>query len=334
MVKESRGVVISQERKLSYGALPIKELGEHDVLVKVHSAAINPSDNLFIQGIYPAEKQYPTFPGFEGSGLVVETGSSAEAVALKDKRVAFFALGFHELGTWGEYTVVSCKFAFPVPDTVSYEEAACALINPLSVEGFMNTCREEGHKTIVHSAAASSLGKMLIKACKKNQITLINIVRRKEQVELLKSLGAEVVLDSSDPAFEDHLKHVFEDHKPNAFFDAIGGKFGTTVFTHMPNGSTTYCYGLLSGESLYPVPASDLLFKAKVLRGWWITAELQDPSKAVKIITGSFENLVSGDYKSYIVRTFPHEQYQEALEFYSKNSSEGKVVLQNPAFHG
>lgn len=333
MIKESKGVVLTQDRKTSYSALPLRELGEHDVLVKVHSAAINPSDTLFLQGLYPAKKVFPTIAGFEGSGIVVQTGSSAEASALKDKRVAFFASGLHDLGSWGEYTVLNYQRLFPVPDSVTYEEAACALVNPLTVEGFIHTCQEKGHKAIVHSAAASSLGKMLVKACINHGITLINIVRRQEQVDSLKNLGASIVIDSSTADFETQLKKAFEDHSPSAFFDAIGGKFGTTVFTHLPHGSTTYCYGLLSGDPAYAVPATDLIFKGKTLTGWWLTAELKDPTKAVKIVTGSFQNLAKGDYKSHIAKTFPHEQYQEAIEFYSKHASDGKVVLQNPSFN-
>ena len=332
MIKESKGVVLTEARQSSYGALPLRELGDHDVLVKIHSAAINPSDTLFLKGLYPAKKAFPTLAGFEGSGLIVQTGSSAEASALKDKRVAFFASEFHELGSWGEYTVLNYQSVFPVPDSVTYEEAACALVNPLTVEGFIVTCQEKGHKAIVHSAAASSLGKMLVKACINNGITLINIVRRQEQVDTLKNLGAAIVIDSSTPDFETQLKKAFEEHAPSAFFDAIGGKFGTTVFTHLPPGSTAYCYGLLSGDPAYAVPASDLIFKGKTLTGWWLSGELKDPARAVKIVTGSFQNLAKGDYKSHIAKTFPHEKYQEAIEFYSKNASEGKVVLQNPSF--
>lgn len=332
MVKESKGVVITEDRKTSYGTLPLRELGEHDVLVKVHSAAINPSDTLFVQGLYPAKKDYPTFPGFEGSGLIVETGSSAEASALKDKRVSFFASQPSSYGTWGEYTIVNYQSVFPVTDNITYEEAACALVNPLTVEGFIHTCKEQGHKAIVHSAAASSLGKILIRACKNHDIALINIVRRKEQVEMLKTGGAGVVLDSSDAAFEEHFKQAVAEHSPSAFFDAVGGELGTQVFSLMPNGSTTYVYGLLSAKPLYAVSASDLLFKAKVLKGWWLSAEIVDPAKAAKIFAGSFQNLFAGDYKSVIAKAFPHEQFQEALEYYSKHSSEGKVVLQNPNF--
>jgi NADPH:quinone reductase-like Zn-dependent oxidoreductase len=311
----------------------LRELGENDVLVKVHSAAINPSDVAFTKGYYPAKKNFPTIGGFEGSGVVVQTGSSSHASALKDKKVAFISSNPEDFGSWGEYTVLNSHKAYPVPEGVSLEEAACALVNPLTVEGFIVTCQEQGHKAIVHSAAASSLGKMLVKACKKNNIVLINIVRRPEQVETLEKLGAEHILNSSDAAFETDLAYRISQYHPTAFFDAVGGQLGTTVFTHLPVGSTAYLYGVLSGDRAYNVPAGDLIFKKKMLRGWWLTAELEEPQRALKIMMGSFANLASGDYKSEISKSFPHEKYQEALEFYSKNASEGKVVLHNPSFN-
>lgn len=333
MIKETKGVVVGADHTVTYGSLPLRELDENDVLVKVHSGVINPSDTLYLQGHYPANKHRPTIAGFEGSGLIIETGSAPEAAALKGKRVAFFANGKHDLGSWGEYVVLNRHTTFPLLDSITYEEAACALVNPLTVEGFIHTCKEKGYTSIVHSAAASSLGKMLIKACKNHGITLINIVRRKEQVETLEQLGAEHILNSSDPAFETDLAFRFSQHHPSAFFDAVGGQVGTTVFTHLPVGSTTYCYGLLSSDPHYKVPASDLIFKKKVLTGWWLSAELADPVKAVKIVTGSFQALAAGDYKSHIAKTFHHEQFQEALDFYAKNSSEGKVLLISPVFN-
>ena len=332
MIKESKGVVVGTDFSVSYGSLPLRDLEENDVLVKIHSAAINPSDTSFLKGHYPANKIRPTIGGFEGSGIIIETGSAPEAAALKGKRVAFFASGKNDLGSWGEFIVLNRKSTFPLLDSITYEEAACALVNPLTVEGFILTSKEKGYTAIVHSAAASSLGKMLVKACKNNGITLINIVRRKEQVETLEKLGAEHILNSSDPAFETDLASKFSQHQPSAFFDAVGGQVGTTVFTHMPVGSTTYLYGLLSSDPQYKVMASDLIFKKKALTGYWLSAELVDPIKAVKIVTGSFKALAAGDYKSTIAKTFPHEQFQEALDFYAKNASDGKVLLTNPAF--
>ena len=117
--------------------------------------------------------------GFEGSGVVVGTGAAPEAVAMKDKRVFFMAGGPTDAGTWGEYIIISRFSVFPKPENLAMEEAACSLVNPLTVQAFIVALQDRGVKAIVHSAAASSLGRMLVRACKKYGIALINVVRRK-----------------------------------------------------------------------------------------------------------------------------------------------------------
>jgi NADPH:quinone reductase-like Zn-dependent oxidoreductase len=307
-------------------------MGENDVLIKVHSAPINPSDIHLLKGQLPTMKQ-PTILGLEGSGVVIQTGSSSEAMALNGKKVAFLALGHEDLGSWGEHIVMDRKMVFPLPDTITLSEGACALANPLTVEGMILTCQENNHKCIINSAACSMLGKMLVKACQKNGIKLITIVRREAQVAMLEQLGARHILNSSDSDFEAGLANLISQYQPTAFFDAVGGEFGNLVVKNMPPFSTTYIYGFLSGELGYTVPVADMIMKSKVVRGWLVLALLDVPEKAAKILKGSFEGLVAGDYKSTIVKSFPQDQFQEAIAFHDKHASEGKVILYNPSFN-
>ena len=176
------------------------------------------------------------------------------------------------------------------------------------------TCQEKGHTSIVHSPAASSLGKMLINAAKRHGISLINIVRRPEQVKMLQDLGAENIIDTSSPQFESELAAKIAQLKPSAFFDGVGGQVGSKIFSLMPENSTTYCFGILSGDSAYSGNVSDLLFKGKSIKGWWITAEFTDLTKAFKIVKGAIENMVKGEYKTNIVKTFPPSQFKEAID--------------------
>lgn len=219
-----------------------------------------------------------------------------------------------------------------MPQNMGMDEAACCLTNPLTAQAFIVICQEKGYECIVHSAASSALGKMLIQACKKYGITLINIVRRQEQVDLLKELGAEHILDSSPPSYETDRSLKVAQLKPMAFFDPVAGATGSTILAHLPPGSTTYNYGALDKEPNYSVGVSDLIFKQKVLTGFWLAAEMQNPARVGKIVGGTFENLNAGNYKSTIAKAFPFEQFQEAIDYNNKNQTEGKVVLQNPNF--
>lgn len=330
-ISESHGVIVNSEKQLSFGAAKLKAIGDDDVLIKIHSAPINPSDLLFAQGIYPTEKPRPTFTGFEGSGLVIKTGTSDKAKALLDKRVFFFSVGPNDLGTHGTYTVIGADTVFPIPGDLSYEEAAVSLLNPLTIEGFIHLCERENHKVIVHTAAASAFGRMLVVSCKKNNITLINIVRREEQVKILRELGSEHVLNSSDPAYKEDLAKTFETLKPTALFDAVAGPDGSFLFSAMPDRSTTYNYGALSPEP-FTISATDLIFKNKKLTGYWLAYDIFNPEIAVKLVTSTFTNLAARLYDVKISKTFSHEEFKEAYEYYSKNSTKGKVLFQNKEF--
>ena len=114
---------------------------------------------------------------------------------------------------------------------------------------------------------------MLVSGCKLHNITLINFVRRQEQVDILKSLGAEHIINTSDQDWKDQTKAIFAQLNPQAFFDAIGGETASEIFELLPNKSTTYNYGALS---LRPISASsmDLIFKQKVLKGYWLTDDI------------------------------------------------------------
>lgn len=112
-----------------------------------------------------------------------------------------------------------------------------------------------------------------------HNITLINFVRRQEQVDILKSLGAEHIINTSEENWKEQTTELFGQLKPQAFFDAIGGETASDIFELMPNNSTTYNYGALS---LRPIAATsiDLIFKCKVLKGYWLTTDLSNPEKA------------------------------------------------------
>lgn len=113
--KTTKCVILDDKNTLSYGDLPLEEVGVDQVLVKVHSAAINPSDVMFTQGLYGTQKTKPCVPGLEGSGTVVSGGSSDKSKALIGKNVCFFASGENTKGSWGEYTVLSNDSVYPLP---------------------------------------------------------------------------------------------------------------------------------------------------------------------------------------------------------------------------
>jgi NADPH:quinone reductase-like Zn-dependent oxidoreductase len=210
------------------------------VLIKVEASPINPSDLglLFASAdtenaVYSPGKVVAKMPdnatramkarhgmampaGNEAAGTVVAAGAGAEH--LMGKRIACVP------GTaYGSYAIAEAQMAFAVDDSVTAEQAASSFVNPMTALGFTETMRLEGYSGIVHAAAASNLGQMLVKICLEDGIPLVNIVRSDDQVKLLKDLGATHVLNMTDADFMSRLIEAIAETKAMIGFDPIGG---------------------------------------------------------------------------------------------------------------
>jgi len=221
-------------------------LRDSDVLVRIEAAPINPSDLGLLFG--PADMdnaQYSSDPGSpsikapipshlmsgiegrigenlpvgnEGAGIVVSAGESEEAQALIGKVV-----GFSGGGAYSEYKAVRANQCIAMPDGTSPAQSASCFVNPMTVLGFVGTMRREGHSAIVHTAAASNLGQMLQKVAIEESFDLVNIVRSKEQEDILRNIGATFVCNSSSETFLSELTEALVTTGATLGFDATGG---------------------------------------------------------------------------------------------------------------
>lgn len=240
LVKETGVLEIS----LARAAMPVPR--DHEVLVKVLATPINPSDLGLLVGpgevstakatkrdglpvvtmdISPAGMRAmagrigEALPiGNEGCGLVVRAGASPEAQALLGKTVALLGGAMY-----AEYRCLPAAMCMELPKGVDPADGASCFVNPLTSLAFTEVMRRDGHTAIVHTAAASNLGQMLVKICAKDSIPLVNIVRSAAQVKLLKDIGAKHVLDSSSQSFLDDLTAAIVETGATLGFDAIGG---------------------------------------------------------------------------------------------------------------
>ncbi len=210
------------------------------VLIKVEATPINPSDLglLFASAdtdnaVYSPGKVVARMPdaatrafkarhgmampaGNEAAGTVIAAGEGAEH--LLGKRIACVP------GTaYASHAIAEAQMAFPVDDNVTAEQAASSFVNPMTALGFTETMKLEGYTGIVHAAAASNLGQMLVKICLEDGIPLVNIVRSADQVKLLKDLGASHVINSTDADFMAQLTDAIHETGAMLGFDPIGG---------------------------------------------------------------------------------------------------------------
>jgi NADPH:quinone reductase len=156
--------------------------------------------------------------GNEGAGVVVAAGSSSAAQALLGKTVAMIGGAMYT-----QYRSVPIAQCMLLPEGTTPAEGASSFVNPLTALGMVETMRREGHKALVHTAAASNLGQMLNRICIQDGIGLVNIVRRKEQEEILRAIGAEYVCNASAPSFMQDLTDALVATGATLAFDATGG---------------------------------------------------------------------------------------------------------------
>jgi NADPH:quinone reductase len=229
---------------LSLKRVEIPAPRDSEVVVRVEAAPINPTDlGLMIgaadlsslQEVGTADEPALAFTvpaprlggmrrrmglslpvGTEGAGTVIAAGRNA--AGLKGKRVAVMGEGIY-----ADYRLVDSRDVLPLPEGASAADGAAMFVNPLTALGFVETARSEGHKAIVHTAAASNLGQMLQRICLADDIPLINIVRSGEQANILRGIGASYVLNSNEEEFGARLADLIEQTGATIAFDAIGG---------------------------------------------------------------------------------------------------------------
>jgi NADPH:quinone reductase-like Zn-dependent oxidoreductase len=302
----------SGELELSLAGVPIPEPEPDQVVVKVEATPLNPSDLGLLLGpadmstakasgsgatikitakvpeqalpFIAARLDQAMLVGNEGAGTVIKAGSSEAAQALFGKTVSMIGGAMY-----AQYRLLRATDCETLPAGTTAAEGASWFVNPLTALGMTETMKREGHKALVHTAAASNLGQMLNKICREDGIGLVNIVRSAEQVRLLRDTGAKHVVDSTAATFTDELTQALVETGATIAFDAIGGgKLASQILTCMEMalnktakeysryGSTThkqvYIYGSLNTA---PVELVRNYGMAWGVGGWLLTPFLQ-----------------------------------------------------------
>jgi len=236
----------SGELEISLLTVTTPEPTADEVVVRVEATPINPSDLGLLTGAADmttanasGTSEHPVITakvpeagmkamasrldesmavGNEGAGVVIKTGASDAAKALMGRTVAMIGGAMYT-----QYRCLKVNECLPLPAGTTPAEGASCFVNPLTALGMTETMRREGHKALVHTAAASNLGQMLNRICLKDGIPLVNIVRSTEQADILRKIGAKHVVDSSSPGFIDDLTAALTETGATLAFDAIGG---------------------------------------------------------------------------------------------------------------
>jgi NADPH:quinone reductase-like Zn-dependent oxidoreductase len=357
------------ELELSLSEVTTPEPGPDQVVVKVEATPINPSDLGLLIG--PADmstakaagsgagtKVTAKVPGQalpfiaarldqampvgnEGAGTVVKAGSSEAAQALLGKTVSMIGGGMY-----AQYRLLKATDCQPLPAGTTAAEGASWFVNPLTALGMTETMKREGHKALVHTAAASNLGQMLNKICLEDGIPLVNIVRSAEQAKLLRGIGAKHVVDSTSASFTDELTQALVETGATIAFDAIGGgKLASQILTAMEMalnksaaqysryGSTThkqvYIYGSLNTGA---VELTRNYGMAWGVGGWLLTPFLQkigrpDQVRLRERVVNSLKTTFASHYTKVV--SLPEVLDLKNIAVYGKRAT-GEKFLINP----
>jgi NADPH2:quinone reductase len=358
--------------ELSLHDVPVPSPAPNEVLVRVEASPINPSDlGLLIAGADmstatvtgPPERPIVTATlvpialqglsarvdkslpvGNEGAGTVVAAGSSAAAQALVGKTV-----GIAGGAMYSQYRAVDAAACLVLPEGATAKDGASSFVNPLTALGMLETMRREGHSALVHTAAASNLGQMLVKLCISDGVPLVNIVRKHDQEQLLRSLGAVHVLNSSSPAFSTDLVEALKETSATLAFDATGGgtlasqivsgmeeAASATAAEYSRYGSTVhkqvYIYG---GLDTSPTVLTRNFGMAWGIGGWLLTYFLQNAGAET---IGRLRARVAAELTTTFASTYAQEVslagmlMPDAFQAYVKRAT-GEKFLVTPQAH-
>ena len=300
-------------------AKPVPKAGE--VLVQVESAVVGPYDYMMMSGIFGRPYPLPLIAGTEGAGTVVECGEGTEE--WRNKRVQVMSVGM-----WAEYKLAKVEEVIPVLDNITFDHAATIVGNPATVLMFKDYILGGGHKAVVQNAANSALGKMLIRLCQRDGIPLINIVRSSDKADQLRAMGAEYVLDSSDPQFLPDYKALGNRLGATIAFDAVAGEMTGKMLTGLLPEGVVYVYGGLSEQPSSSINISDVMFMGKRIEGLSLFLWLHKKTPAEKhAIFQEIQLAIDTVFSTEFAGHYSMAQIQAALTSYKANPSSGKVLI-------
>lgn len=359
-----RSLVTDGELRLSLEPTTFDDPAPDEVVVRMEAAPVNPSDMaLLFGGLDTAQARYSgketpvvTIPvpeankaalagrvglslpvGTEGAGVVVKAG--AEAQHLLGKRVAIFGGAMYS-----HYRTIRGADCLVLPDGVSAREGAACFANPLTALSMIETMKREGHAGLVHTAAASNLGQMLVKACVADGVPLVNVVRRQEQEDLLRGIGATHVVNMTKPSFVDDLTRALGETGATIAFDAIGGgKIAGQILTAMETAAiarmeTFSRYGSATFKQLYmygfldPSPTEfnrnfGMLWS---MGGWLLTPFLaRIGPEAANALRQRVVRDIKTTFSSNFTRvvSFPELLGKDAIDTYTRRATGEKILV-------
>jgi NADPH:quinone reductase len=306
--------------------VPEPHPGPGEVRVRMILSPMNPSDMMVVEGRYGILPALPATPGFEGVGVVDEVGPGLIGRFVKGKRVlAINTQG----GNWAEYAVIPARQARPVADDIPDEQVATFLVNPATVLAMArHVLAVPKGEWLLQSAAGSNLGRMMIKLGKHDGFKTLNVVRRREAIDELKTLGGDAVISSADGPIDEQVSRITGGKGVRYAIDPVGGQTATEVFRSLGENGRLVLFGTLSGEPMAVDPRL-VISGPRSVEGFWLGHWMRQRSIPALLLL--FREIAAlsrqGVLHSEIGRVFPLREIQAAAREAATVGRMGKTLV-------
>jgi NADPH:quinone reductase-like Zn-dependent oxidoreductase len=317
---------------LNLAEIPTPPLAPGEALVRVLLSPINPSDLHMVRGRYGYQPKLPASPGAEGVGIVEAAGPDIEGLTV-GTRVVFV----DTWNTWREQIVCPVDKLVPVPDGLDDLAAATCYTNPLTAWALTRSSHnlKEGD-WLLQTAAASSVGKLVLQLAQQFRFKTINVIRRREQESIIRNLGGNEVICTADEDIRALLQELTAGKGVERAIDCVAGELGAEIARNLAPVGTMLVYGALSSHRqtdpakfAMPLFAPRLIYSTATVRGWWLPRWVRSqPLAEVRAATSDLLTMLSnGALTPPAIRRYSFKDFQEAVRLADGEAGQQKILL-------
>ena len=317
---------------LKLAEIPTPPLAPGEALLRVLLSPINPSDLHMVRGRYGYQPELPASPGAEGVGIVEAVGSGVQG-PIVGTRVVFV----HMWNTWREQIVCPVDRLVPVPDGLDDPAAATSYTNPLTAWALTRSSHnlKEGD-WLLQTAAASSVGKLVLQLAQQYRFKTINVIRRREQETIIRNLGGNEVICTADEDLRARLQELTAGKGVERAIDCVAGELGAEIARNLAPAGTMLVYGALSSHRqtdpakfAMPLFAPRLIYSTATVRGWWLPRWVgSQPLAEVRAATSDLLTMLSnGALTPPAIVRYSFKDFQEAVRLADGEAGQQKVLL-------
>jgi NADPH:quinone reductase-like Zn-dependent oxidoreductase len=300
-------------------------LGQEDLLISMEAAPLNPSDFLFVRGMYGVRPAFPSSVGAEGVGRVAEIGSKVD-VALRGKRVLIIPT--YEQGTWAEQIVTPVRNLVPMSDDADPLQLSMIGINPATAYLLLNRYVSlMPGDWIGQTAANAAMGQYIIALANLAGVKTLNVVRREEAAEQVRQWGGDRVLLQGSNLHKD-IEEALDGKRLSLVLDTVGGSPVGELAKSLKPGGSVVVYGLQSGQ--FPaMPPKEFIYHGLSLHGFWLINWIRNaPRTEIEEIYQKLGDLVAdGSLSAAVEHVYPLDQFKEAFRQSLKSNRSGKILF-------